>query len=243
MTILAVDDETGALTALKQKIQVAVPDAQLTIFISPEEALEYAGNNQFDIAFLDIDMPQMSGIELAKRLKKVNPKVNIIFVSAYSQYGVDAFALYASGYLLKPISCEDIKKQLENLRYPVPEKRLQDTDSEQSETVSNQEKAKKWFRQFMIDTKKRAVYRVENSEAGDLISLSPTEYSILLTMTEHQDEVILYNQLYKSVWDQEDLGDVRTLMVHVSNLRKKIDLNHTDMIRAIRGSGYMFQDI
>ena len=94
----------------------------------------------------------------------------------------------------------------------------------------------------MIDTKKRSVYRVDNQEAGDLVSLSPIEYSILLTMTEHRDEVILYNQLYKSVWNQDDIGDVRTLMVHVSNLRKKIDLNHTDMIRSIRGFGYMFQD-
>ena len=94
----------------------------------------------------------------------------------------------------------------------------------------------------MIDTKKRAVYRVDNQEAGDLVSLSPIEYSILLTMTEHRDEVILYDQLYKSVWNQDDIGDVRTLMVHVSNLRKKIDLNHTDMIRSIRGFGYMFQD-
>ena len=72
--------------------------------------------------------------------------------------------------------------------------------------------------------------------------MSPIEYSILLTMTEHRDEVILYDQLYKSVWNQDDIGDVRTLMVHVSNLRKKLDLDHTEMIRAIRGAGYMFQD-
>ena len=71
----------------------------------------------------------------------------------------------------------------------------------------------------------------------------PTEYNILLTMVEHPNEVLLYRQMYKSVWDLEDLGDVRTLMVHVSNLRKKIDLEHTDMIKAIRGVGYLFQDM
>lgn len=242
MTILAVDDEIGALTALKQKIEATVPDAQLVTFTSPEDALQYANESPCDIAFLDIDMPRINGIDLAKILKMKNSKINIIFITAYDQYGVDAFALYASGYLLKPICSEDIKKELENLRYPVLEKRLQDTEFERSEITADKKEAKQWFRQFMIDTKKRAVYRVDNQEAGDLVSLSPIEYSILLTMTEHRDEVILYNQLYKSVWNQDDIGDVRTLMVHVSNLRKKIDLNHTDMIRSIRGFGYMFQD-
>ena len=52
----------------------------------------------------------------------------------------------------------------------------------------------------------------------------------------------MYRQLYKAVWGMDDMGDVRTLMVHVSNLRKKIDENHTEMIQAIRGVGYLFQD-
>ena len=112
MTILAVDDEIGALTALKQKIEVTAPDAQLVTFTSPEDALQYAKERPFDIAFLDIDMPRINGIDLAKILKMRNSKINIIFVTAYDQYGVDAFALYASGYLLKPICSEDIKKEL-----------------------------------------------------------------------------------------------------------------------------------
>ena len=62
-------------------------------------------------------------------------------------------------------------------------------------------------------------------------------------MVNRPDEILLYRQIYKMVWGQEDFGDVRTLMVHVSNLRKKIDENHTEMIRAIRGVGYLFQDM
>lgn len=121
MNVLAVDDETGALTALTQKIRAALPDAQLDAFIHPEEALAYAKNNLCDVAFLDIDMPQMDGIKLASLLKEKNPRINIIFVTAYSQYGMDAFALYASGYLLKPVCVEDIRRELAHLRFPVEE--------------------------------------------------------------------------------------------------------------------------
>lgn len=243
MTILAVDDEIGALTALGQKIEVNVKDALIKAFTNPEEALNYAEHNLCDIAFLDIDMPKVSGIEVARLLKQINPQLNIIFVTAYSQYGVDAFALYASGYLLKPVSRSDIKMALENLRYPVLIEKDCEDNLEQSEVLANTEEPRKWFTRFMIDTKKMTVYRVEDKIVKEFVPLSPTEYNILIAMTEHQDEVISYSQLYKSVWGQEDIGDVRTLMVHVSNLRKKIDLNHTEMIRSIRGYGYIFQDI
>lgn len=101
---------------------------------------------------------------------------------------------------------------------------------------------RRWFKQFMIDKSRREVYRVENGCLEEKIPLSPLEYRILQALTEHQDEVTLYRQLYRDVWQQEDLGDVRPLMVHVSNLRKKVNLNHTEMITAVRGVGYLFQD-
>lgn len=69
----------------------------------------------------------------------------------------------------------------------------------------------------MVDRSRHEVYHVKDHVAGEQISLSPTEYNILMTLTEQPNEVILYRQLYKDVWEQEDLGDVRTLMVHVSN--------------------------
>ena len=119
--ILAVDDETGALSALAQKINKVLPDAELATFLLPKDALAYAKKNVCDITFLDIDMPQMGGIELAGRLKETNPRMNIIFVTAYSQYGIDAFALHASGHLLKPVCSEDIRQELDHLRFPVSE--------------------------------------------------------------------------------------------------------------------------
>ena len=82
MKILAVDDEALALEMLTEAIEEAVPDAELKAFRKPSELLAEAKANGCDIAFLDIHMRGTTGVELAKNLKEVNPKMNIIFVRA-----------------------------------------------------------------------------------------------------------------------------------------------------------------
>lgn len=119
MRILATDDEKAALNLLTGAIREAAPTAQVQGFQSPVQALEYARNNLCDIAFLDIRMFEMNGIELAKRLKKYNPHINIIFVTGYADYTGEAMKLRASGYLQKPVAAEDITEELNNLRFPV----------------------------------------------------------------------------------------------------------------------------
>lgn len=119
MRILVVDDEQIALDMLVEEIGSIVSTAETIGFLLPEQAIAYAKEHLCDIAFLDIEMPQMSGITLAKRLKKTNPQLNIIFVTAYREYGLEAMELRASGYLLKPVNTEDIKRELEALRYPI----------------------------------------------------------------------------------------------------------------------------
>ena len=119
MKILAVDDENGALELLVSEIKKVCEDVEIDTFLLPEEALAAFANKDYQVAFLDIEMPQMSGVQLAKQLKQNNEMLNIIFVTAYREYGVDAMNLHASGYLLKPVSGADIRKELDNLRYPI----------------------------------------------------------------------------------------------------------------------------
>jgi len=122
MRIIAVDDEQFALDDLKQAIKEAMPDCELSCFSTPAEALGYAAENKVDIAFLDISLSGMNGLALAKRLKDINGKTNIIFATGYSEYAVDAFSVQASDYLLKPVTREAIVKAMEHLREPVAEK-------------------------------------------------------------------------------------------------------------------------
>lgn len=119
MRILAVDDEKDALEVLVAAISECEKDAEIKAFNSPTEALNYAAENPPDIAFLDIRMPTMSGLDLAKKLKAINVRVNIVFSTGYSEYASDAFSMHASGYIMKPVSVRLVKKELENLRNPV----------------------------------------------------------------------------------------------------------------------------
>ncbi len=119
MKILAADDESMALEQLVAAIKEAAPKAELTSFQSPGKLLEYAKENTFDVAFLDVEMGSMTGIEVAKQLKIENPRINIIFVTGYSKYMAEAFRLRVSGYVEKPITVEAVKEELEGLRIPV----------------------------------------------------------------------------------------------------------------------------
>ncbi len=119
MRILCVDDEPLALQMLMISIQKAKPDAEVDGFEEPEDLIEEAEKNGCDIAFLDIHMSGMDGVEAAKKLKEINPKMNIIFVTGYSEYAGEAMRLHASGYIMKPVNKEKVAAELEDLRFPI----------------------------------------------------------------------------------------------------------------------------
>ena len=119
MHILATDDEQSALNILTGAIGEAVPLATVHGFKNPLEALEFMKETKCEVAFLDIQMREMNGMVLARKLKEIYPKVNIVFVTGYSQYANEAFALHASGYVYKPVTSDKITIEMENLRNPV----------------------------------------------------------------------------------------------------------------------------
>ncbi len=118
MRILAVDDETGALKLLCDAIGKACPNDELHSFTNPEDALSFAKNNPVDTAFLDIRMFGMTGLELAKKLKSTNPRINIVFATGFDEFAIDAIGIHASGYLTKPVTVQKIAEQMQNLLNP-----------------------------------------------------------------------------------------------------------------------------
>ena len=128
MKILLVDDEKLQLIRLLNIVKKVLPDSEILSYTNPVLAFKENENNLIDIAFLDIEMPEINGIQLAKKLKKINPKINVIFVTAYDNYALDAYKLHASGYVTKPVNEKKVKDELEGLRYDVelkPSKKLQ----------------------------------------------------------------------------------------------------------------------
>lgn len=119
MKIIAVDDEKIALQGLLLSIEKASPTAEIHGFRSARDAISFMEDSPADVAFLDVEMKGMNGVELAERLKAINPEINIIFATGFGSYRDSAFDLHASGYLVKPITVDRIKHELENLRRPV----------------------------------------------------------------------------------------------------------------------------
>lgn len=116
MNILAVDDERLALAALTSAIEEAEPKACVNGFRTSTEALASLDGCEYDAAFLDIELRECTGLELAEKLRQRCPKLHIVFVTGYSEYAIEAFTLHANGYVLKPVSPERIREELDQLQ-------------------------------------------------------------------------------------------------------------------------------
>ena len=116
MIAIAVDDEALMLCALTAAIEASNDITSVAKFSDCEAALEYVKSNPIDIAFLDINMRGMGGLALAEKIVTACPKCKIVFCTGYEEYAIPAFKLHASGYLMKPISAEDVQGEIDNIK-------------------------------------------------------------------------------------------------------------------------------
>lgn len=119
MNIIAVDDEELPLKLLVDSIRKAMPSTEIHSFQNSCKALDFLKTNRCDIAFLDIEMCGMTGLDFSRKLKELSPQTNIIFVTGHAEYAVDAFKVGASDYLLKPPTPESVLQALDQLRNPI----------------------------------------------------------------------------------------------------------------------------
>ena len=116
MIALAVDDEILMLGALVSAIKASPDIADVFQFSDCDEALNFVRGNSVDIAFLDINMRGMGGLTLAEKIIDACPDCKIVFCTGYEEYAIPAFKLHASGYLLKPVSAEDVQVEINNIK-------------------------------------------------------------------------------------------------------------------------------
>ncbi len=116
MIAIAVDDEVLMLGALATAIEASPDVTKVAKFSNCEEAFEFTKQNPIDIAFLDINMRGMGGLALAKKITAIRPECKIVFCTGYEEYAIPAFKLHASGYLMKPVSAEDIQREIDNIK-------------------------------------------------------------------------------------------------------------------------------
>ena len=122
MTIVCFDNTPIMLQSLKENARNAYPDADVQAFLTELSALKYAEKFGCDVLLCEINPPRLEGLFLAEKIKKVNPRVNIIFVTVCSEneHAKAVLKLKPSGYLTKEATSTQILEELQNLRYPLP---------------------------------------------------------------------------------------------------------------------------
>ncbi len=187
----------------------------------------------FDLILLDMMLPDGTGTELCEEIRR-DSTCPIIFLSCVSDNisKISALKMGGDDYITKPVNFEEMLARIQvNIR------RVKEY------SVSAQNPQDMSFPGLLLRKKKREAWLLgQDGSLGSLLELSPIEYSLLLCLAERAGELVLYQDLYQQVWQAEDLGDVRTVMVHVSNLRKKMGQSGKELIHTVRSAGYIFSD-
>ena len=179
MKILVVDDERPARERMVETLGRICPECKVVAFDNAQDALNYEGKSDIEIAFLDIELGNYSGIELAIELKKYSPRCNIIFVTSFSEYGTESFKARPSGYVTKPYTDAEIKRELDNLRYQISESlESSEVSGESGESGGNGETTlEKDERRLRCATFGNFIAYKEN---GDIMTFSRTKSKELL---------------------------------------------------------------
>jgi transcriptional regulator with XRE-family HTH domain len=117
-SIIMVDDNKAVLSDSLFVLEEVVPNATITGFNWPREAMEYARANRIDLAILDIELGTASGLDLCRELLAVNPCTKVVYLTAYPDYSLAAWDTGACGFLVKPLTPEGVRRQLQKLRGP-----------------------------------------------------------------------------------------------------------------------------
>ncbi|MBO5493679.1 MAG: response regulator, partial [Pyramidobacter sp.] len=117
--VILVDDSKIFISGALPVLEAVLPNAVITGFTRPSEAIEYAKRNRIALAYLDIELGRTtSGFDLCRTMLELNPRTNVVYLTAYVEYSFDAWSTGACGFLLKPVTPESVRAQLKNLRFP-----------------------------------------------------------------------------------------------------------------------------
>ena len=197
--ILLVDDEQLQLLRLEKACKAVLPDAEYSCYTNPVKALEENKETSFDVAFLDIEMPSINGIQLAKKLKKINPLMKVIFVTAYNDYALQAFAVHASGYIMKPVSEAKIREEVDQLQNIAP-------------LVSSKKLQIKCFGNFEVFCK------------GEPVKFSyKKSKEVFAYLVDREGSAIDINELNAVLWEEDHPSYLRNLIADIQKTLKALD--------------------
>ncbi|KYG91337.1 response regulator transcription factor [Metasolibacillus sp. FSL H7-0170] len=220
---LIVDDEILAINLLEALLHEGQLVQIVGKFLNPIEALEQIPILQPDILFLDIDMADMNGIELASTFEYATQRIDIVFVTAYEHYALEAFNVQAADYILKPLDKSRLLKAIDRIQ--------------QRRKTSNIEHSTE---PTIIGALHFHIHSGKVSINNTMLSLATKEFQILFFLAQHAGLTFPASELYQLIWDEDSIGQTQALRVHISNLRRKLEAipgHHTQIVME-RGQGY-----
>ena len=223
MRILVVDDEAD----IRRIIRILLESRGYRVLEAPNGRLAVETIRKepdIDLILLDIMMPELSGIEASREIRSIS-SAPILFLTARTQEQ-DKLEAYSSGgddYLAKPFSHGELLMKVDSLlrRYRVYKGKVT---------------GKQLKSDVVLDEENRRILR-----GGEALELTETEYSILQFLADHRGSVVSVAQIYEGVWHEKYMpASNNTVMVHIVNLRKKLedDPANPRLIRTIWGKGY-----
>lgn len=219
--ILVVDDEAD----IRRIIRILLESRGYRVLEAPNGRLAVETiRKEPDLILLDIMMPELSGIEASREIRSIS-SAPILFLTARTQEQ-DKLEAYSSGgddYLAKPFSHGELLMKVDSLlrRYRVYKGKVT---------------GKQLKSDVVLDEENRRILR-----GGEALELTETEYSILQFLADHRGSVVSVAQIYEGVWHEKYMpASNNTVMVHIVNLRKKLedDPANPRLIRTIWGKGY-----
>lgn len=217
--ILILDDNPEILEIVQESLSIA-GFSNLTSVQSQKEALGQFEEKSFDLVILDIMLPEGSGFEVLKGIRKTS-MVPVLFLSAISdiekQY--QGFELGADDYIIKPFRPRDLELRiLSILKRAYPEK----------EDTLVLPACQVYFSQALITKGKLE------------IQLTAKEYSILKVLYDNKNRIVTFDQLLEKVWGLQYQGYDNTLMAHIRKIRQKIEANPSkpESLITVKGLGY-----
>ena len=231
MRAVIVDDEAPARRRLRGVLQQIPAVTRIDECASGREAVELLKRGAPDLVFLDIQMPDLDGFEVAAAASEEHAPA-IVFVTAYEEHAVRAFEIQAFDYLLKPFDDERVMATVERAAH------FLDWIRREVGAEAGGGPALRGFGDVTVDFATHQVHR-----AGMPAELRPKEYALLVALLRRGGRVASRLELLREVWGYAEDVMSRTVDTHVAMLRRKLegDPAHPRHIVTVRTFGYRIE--
>ncbi|MGN7944173.1 response regulator transcription factor [Bacillus sp. 22446] len=222
--ILVVEDEKKIARVLS--LELEYEGYEVTVQDTGMKGLQALEEESFDLVLLDVMLPELSGLEVLRRVRKTNTATPIILITARGSVPdkVSGLDLGANDYITKPF---DIEELLARIRAQL---RFNHNAQEEKEIELS-------IADLTVNEKTREIQRDDQT-----LELTPREYDLLVHLLKHQQQVLTRDQLLTAVWGFDYFGDTNVVDVYIRYLRKKIDYPfEKQLIHTVRGVGYVMK--